>query len=446
MKKFLSILSLCLVFTLGLAETFIAPIYSVMLGSVDMREANIWFLADRHTNYICDVTAEGDNRIMQFPIVWELDSNQQKIGNSKYAMGKIVLSGLTPNTKYTYKIYVHGVENPYTSTFKTAPDFYTRHPAPDFTITVAGTVYNNEEKYDEAFRIPGGEDEIFDKIADTKSAALIWAGGIESLRTADWGSRSGFFERFAYTRTRPYMKKVLTSQSNIGVMSAVSYGEPNSDRTLWNKKDSHDMFRMFWANPTTANNYMFTTFRHCDARFFVLDDCSEKDLLEPVQSKRQILGRTQLNQLCQALLSSTDKFKIIVMNMPFANPVSAPENYAFAENERRELLNFINTKKITGVFFISGNKQYGEVSRLVRPGAYAIFDITAGPVNARIADTAKEMNFFRVPGSVVLKRSFIAISFTGPEDNRRVSVKYIGAKGESLFETAFSYADISSFN
>jgi len=444
MKKFLFIFSLFLVSLCGFAQNNI--IYSVMLGSVDMREANLWLLTNRHDKFVCRVTAEGDNRIMEFPITWELNSNQEKVGNSQYAMGKVFISGLTPSTKYSYKIIAVSEINVFESTFTTPPDFYTRFPAPDFTIAVAGTVHNNESLYDEAFRIPGGEDEIFDKIAESKSSALIWAGGLESLRVADWGSRSGFFERFSYARTRPYMKKVLASQSNIGVMSAVSYGEPNSDKTLWNKKDSHYMFTTFWANPTTADNFMFTTFRYADARFFILDDCSEKDLLEPVLSKKQILGRTQLNQLCQALQASTDKFKVVVMNMPFANPVNTPENYASAENERREFLNFLNTKKIKGVFFVSGNKQYGEVSRLVRPGAYAIFDVTAGPVNARLADSAKEMNFFRVPGSVVLKRSFVTLSFTGPEDNRKVSVKYIGSKGESLFETSFSYADISSFN
>jgi alkaline phosphatase D len=54
--------------------------------------------------------------------------------------------------------------------------------------------------------------------------------------------------------------------------------------------------------------------------------------------------------------------------------------------------------------------------------------MTAAP-----ASSADELNFFRVPGSSVFERHFALLDFSGPEDDRRLTLRVMSIEGNELF-------------
>ena len=63
-----------------------------------------------------------------------------------------------------------------------------------------------------------------------------------------------------------------------------------------------------------------------------------------------------------------------------------------------------------------------------------------------VAESAKELNYFRVPASGVFKRSFVLLNFSGKESARCLTVKFFDSKGAELFSQKIDLSDISAFN
>lgn len=438
MKNALKILLLLSAATLFGFEAPKAPLQSAMLGAADMRQASIWLNG-------------AENSVLTVRVFKDGFSKSYAVALDEFGIGKKNLWGLEPNSEYNYEILDAKGGVLFAGKLKTSPDYLTRTPPPDFSIAVFGKCHTNEALYDEAYKTPGGEYEIFGAALAKKPQAVIWAANADTLRTADLGSRGGYFSRFIHSRKQKESLPLLTAVQNIGVMAQNAYAVEKADKTSFSKGIAQDTFKAFWPNPTfgdenTPDNTMRTCFRYGDAEFFVVDDCSQKDNIEYNKKKREFLGRTQLNWLKQSLKASTANFKIVVMNTPVCNPAESFENFTMAKNEKNEFFDFVQREKISGLVFVSANKNYGEISRMVRAGAYPVFDITAGPTTARPAESAKELNYFRVPASGVFKRSFVLLNFSGKESARCLTVKFFDSKGAELFSQKIDLSDISAFN
>lgn len=204
---------------------------------------------------------------------------------------------------------------------------------------------------------------------------------------------------------------------------------------------------MLWANPTSgAGGAKSYSFQYADAEFFVLDDCSNRSYLDYRNSRPAYLGERQLEWLMGALQNSKANFKFVVMSSPFANPANSRDNFAFSADERKRLSEFLVFSKIPGIVFLSANKPFGELSRLVRAGGYPIYDLTAGPLTGRPIEEVTEMNYFRVPSSAITKRSFAIVKIDGPENDRAVTFSFFDSKGAQLFSTTVKLSELKKFD
>ena len=229
-------------------------------------------------------------------------------------------------------------------------------------------------------------------------------------------------------------------------MSASNFGKNNPDSASASKSAAVDAFKSFWANPEpSVEGVQAYTFEYSDAQFFVLDDCSARSNLDYKQDKPYMLGAAQTRWLKDALENSQAKFKIVVINSPFANPVKSKSNFTFAADERKEIMDFLLAKKIGGIVFLSANKGYGEITRLVRAGAYPIVDATTAPLTNRPAAEIEELNYFRMPGSGITKRAFLQVKIDGTENERAISFTFIDSKGKPLFSTSIKEAELYKF-
>ncbi len=74
---------------------------------------------------------------------------------------------------------------------------------------------------------------------------------------------------------------------------------------------------------------------------------------------------------------------------------------------------------------------------------YPIFDITVGPATAKPATESKELNYFRVPGSAIFKRTFTVLHFSGEENNRILTIAFFNAEGGVEFKHVITLKSIS---
>ena len=419
---------LLLTFLISTSAGFAAIKSGPMLGARDMREASVWLQCDPSEKAVLKYNADGKD--CEIALTADADG-----------ICKFFLRGLKPASKYQYELLVGGETA--SGELETVPDIELRTPPVDFSVAIAGQNHVNDSVFDEPFKTPGGDFQIYNAIKDKKPQALIWANNIANFRPADWGSRSGIFARYAFERSEKSLQELLKSVPNYGVIGAASYGAPKSDKRFIGRPDSIAAFKAFWTNaevPNPAPGASF--FRYSDAEFFILDDVSCRNDLEIGDAKREFLGREQMEWLLVSLKNSKVTFKVIVMNSPFLNPVENEGNYIYAKEERKKFLEFILSQKIGGLVFASANKDYGEVTRMVRAGAKDLYEITAGPLTARPAKKPGEVNYFRQTSSAVLQRSFVMLSFGGKEGAREVKLQFFDSVGESIYLHTIKQADL----
>ena len=430
-------------------KNFIAPFIFVSVAysafalqatvmHTDYTQANIWVLQDKQQQDISVVVRDAKSGK-------ETSASDLSIDNATITDGrirKIKVNELSPNTKYTYEVKDNQTQQSIKGSFTTTPDYKDRTPPPDFSFVVLGKNYENDAPFDVPFRTNGGEYEIFETVANTKPCFAIWAGGTDTLRPADMGSREAMLSRFAKSRMQKFAQKLLQNTSNYGVMASVSFGTDNADKYAPSAKNAKDAFDSFWVIPQKNGESFYYSFSYSDVDIFVLDCCSQRSNLDYKEHMPKILGAEQIKWLMANLSASKATFKIIVSNIPFANPVSSPKNFTFAEKERKEILDFLALKKIEGIIFISANKNYAETTRLIRAGAYPLYEATVGALTDRPANDVSEMNYFRQPNSLIKKRSFLNVKVDGSENDRHITLSFIDAKGIQAYSFTLKQSDL----
>jgi alkaline phosphatase D len=158
------------------------------------------------------------------------------------------------------------------------------------------------------------------------------------------------------------------------------------------------------------------------------------------------LGKEQIEWLRQSLIQSEATFKIIIAGAPILNPANSRSNLSYAEREHTELLQMLRDARIAGLFFVSGGKSYGELTRLVHANSYKLYDLTLGPLTANPSNNEEELNFFRQPGSSTFERHFALIEFSGPEEERSLTIRIMSMEGKELWNRSIPASSLQPAN
>ncbi len=403
---------------------------SARLGEVGMRYANV---------SLTDAAASGEKPDVTFEVSKKSDPASSACIKAKFENfnSKSVSAQIGPldaGTEYVLKISSAGGGK--TLEFKTRADWEGRNPPADFELALLGACHDNDKVYDPPFRTPGGGYEVFDSVLKNSPSAVLWLGGFISLRPADLGSYVGYLARYARAEKEYKAAKLLEGAPNMGVMGISAYGDSSDDGRSLCGAYARRAFCDFWPNAFSRDipGALAYSFKIYDAEFFVLDDCSARDNMAESPSERKMFGKDQMDWLKSSLLKSKAVFKVVVANSPMLNPVERVGHFAGAKNERADLLDFLAKNKIEGVVFFSAGKPYFELTRMVRAGAYELFEVTTGPATARASEKAEELNYFKVPTSTVYSRGFVRVGVSGPEGDRLMQIQICDTAGKPLFK------------
>jgi len=268
---------------------------------------------------------------------------------------------------------------------------------------------------------------------------MLWLGDNVYFRETDWDSRSGMIARYTHDRALPQLQRFLATVHHYAIWDDHDYGPNDSDRSFLHKHTARQVFTLFWCNPTVGidgTQGITTAFSWGDVDFFLLDNRFWRTPNRLSSGQRTLLGPEQFQWLREALLSSRASFKIIAIGGQVLNPLPVFETYArCAPEEREELLQFLDSTRIPGVIFLSGDRHFTELSRLERKGLYPLYELTTSPLTAspfRNAD--REPNPLRIPETLVTERNFALLEFTGPASDRELVIRVYNAGGALLWE------------
>ena len=444
MKSFFAALYL-LLFTLindfSFAQSSKGIVAGPMLGQVELRTAKIWVEVKPGTTVNLLYWKKGN-------MAGARKLSQSTNARSWFSPLTFDLVGLEMNTAYEYQILANNEVNPKPTKadgqFITKDLWQYRKPAPDFTFLAGSCFYVNEPVYDRPQ--PYGKDSsIFESMAKEKAAFMLWLGDNWYTRESDFFDDWGLWYRASHDRSVPILRNFLKSMSHYAIWDDHDYGPNNADKSYHLKETSRKVFTSYWANPSygEGGKGIYTKVSYGDVDFFLLDDRTFRsaDFMNPLvdgkpNPDKRMFGEKQMNWLKNALINSYSPFKIIVAGSQVLNVASTQDCLKDYPVEFEELLAFLESEKIAGVVFMSGDRHHSEVIRYQRRNAYALYDITTSPLTAGVSAVRdpEKSNPERMPGTLVEAQNYSRISVSGKAKERKLRVEFLGLKGEKLGE------------
>ena len=410
-------------------------------GNVEMRNATIWAEVSPQVKTVAVKFYPVSNPSASKTILYK-----NVLGND-FNPVKIELNGLYFNTTYSYSLMIDGkpVPTSFATKFTTKDLWQFRKPAPDFNFLAGSCAYFNEPVYDRPGKPYGGDSSIFETMANTAASFHIWMGDNWYTREVDFSTPWGLNYRASRDRSHAILQRMMAAMPQYAIWDDHDYGPNDAGKSYILKEESRTIFKNYSLNPSYGEEGkgIYTQFNFSDVDFFLTDDRyfrSEPGIADSADGKfsasKTFFGAVQMEWLKNALLNSSATFKIIVVGSQVLNPLNKNEcmrNYTY---EQEQLLNFLSDHKISGVLFFTGDRHHSEIIKMERPGMHPLYDITISPYTAGISKVRdeEEKNPNRVSGTLVEEQNFGKISVGGKKNERKLTVSFIGIKGQKLGE------------
>jgi alkaline phosphatase D len=425
-----------------------------MLGNVEHRAAYIWVEVSREAEQVTleywkknDLTArkrvdyKGELMKTYNPIAFHLDE-------------------LDMNTDYDYALYVNEVLQTTAVAqlhFKTKELWEYRKAAPDFDFVIGSCLYLNDSIYDRPGKPYGKGTKILEPLAKEKADFNIWMGDNLYFREADFSSVSGMRYRYSHDRATPALQAALAVRPNFATWDDHDYGPNDSDEAFRFQAESRELFMQYWGNPTygRSNKGIYTSFTWSDCEFFILDDrffrASDNlpNMVDGKPNKDKIYwGKAQLSWLKDGLASSRATFKFVINGGQFTNPFDERESAVAFPDDQQELMKFLETQRVNGVVFMSGDRHFSEVLTYKLPSekAYTMYEITNSALGASTYASMKDpelSNPARIKGSLInLENNYGVLHITGERNNRSLLYEVKNNEGKTLYQFNIAEKDM----
>ncbi len=437
MKKQLSILAICLCCSATLAAQSLLR-SGPMVGYTEMREAMLWVQTQKPAKVYFEYadSAAQSKRYRSSTVQTELRDA---------CTAHCLLDSVREGRRYMYWLYINDklVPRPYECSFRTPPLWHWRGDAPNFRIAFGSCAYINETNDDRPGNPYGADYQIFDNLAKARPDLMLWLGDNVYLREPDWNSRSGILHRYTHTRSLPEMQALLAGSAHYAIWDDHDYGPNDCDRGFWNKEQTLDAFKLFWANQRygmdNRSGGINSVLSWGDVDIFLMDDRWWRTPDKRKTGDRTILGKEQFEWLIDNLASSTAAFKLVCIGGQVLNSEALFENYSTYPDERKKLIDAIHAENISGVIFLSGDRHHTEFSAITDAGFYPIYDFTCSPLTAGPNPKAvNEPNKYRLAGTFVGERNYALIDVNGSKDTRALNFSVYDSNGKELWKKSIT--------
>ncbi len=428
-----------LVTLIGACALLVAPLapalaqaVSIMHGFADQSSLTLWVQTDRAVRVAAKLHPEG------------APGRTRRVEGATRAADDFVahlrLAGLDPGTRYRYTVFVDGKPAAEPGTFATQPLWQFRVDPPALAIAFGSCHYLND-RFDRPGPPWGEEYRILDAIAAQRPDLMLWLGDNVYFREPEWTALEGMSARYRAYRAAPAARRLLRATSHVAIWDDHDYGPNDSDGSFTLKGVALEAFKRYWPNPShglPGVPGVFGMVTLGDVDLFLLDNRFHRyPNRYPPRPEKAMFGRAQLEWLKQALVSSRAPFKVVAAGGQFWNTANRFEAFHNYPAEQKALADFLLEANVPGVMFLSGDRHFGGLWRIERPGAYPLYEFTSSPLTAGpFANPPAEEhdNPDLVPGTRVTQRHFGMLRVSGPRQERVLTLEAYGSDGTLLWQ------------
>ncbi len=418
-----------------------------MLGPVELRDAKLWVEVSPEVKKV-SLQYKKKNTLPVKTIIYK-----GELGNDFNPI-TFIIGGLDFNTIYQYSLWINGKPTAKNGEFTTKDLWQYRKAIPEFSFLVGGCAYTNQPEYDRPGIPYGGDSSIFETMAKEKAAFMLWTGDAWYTREVDYYSEWGLWYRASHDRAVPVLQNFLKAMPHFAIWDDHDYGPNDIGKNYILKETSRRVFNSYYCNPSSGENGkgIYTMTNWGDVDIFMLDDRwwrSADEMKDSIDGKpnpsKRMFGEQQLEWLKNSLLYSSATFKIIATGSQILNTVSPYDKLLDFPIEYNELMSFLNDNKIDGVIFLTGDRHHSEVIKTDRKGNYPLYDITVSPLTSGTHKfgESEQNNPFRVIG-IDGKQNYGRFSISGERNERKLTVAFLGVKGEKLGEWSISEKELQT--
>ena len=159
-----------------------------------------------------------------------------------------------------------------------------------------------------------------------------------------------------------------------------------------------------------------------------LDVISSEPITPTTDESKEILGEAQWQWL-ETELSKPATVRIIGSSSQFGIEPNGYESWANYPHEMDRMFNVIRNSGAEGVFFISGDVHYSEVSKREVEGLYPIYDFTASGLTH--SEGSFKPNIYRV-GEAYVQRNFGLLEINWHTDPISITYTIHNSAGEEV--------------
>lgn len=268
-------------------------------------------------------------------------------------------------------------------------------------------------------------------------------------------------EKYDLLGAKPEFQRLKANTRLLATWDDHDFGWNDAGRHYPYKKESKELFLNFFEEPQKSvrrgHEGIYTSYafggRGHRVQIILLDTRTFRDDLklysgELNEDKRYfyeldytphasrdstLLGTEQWKWLEEQMYMPAD-IRIIGSSTQFGIEYNGYEAWANFPHEQKKMLDLIQKTQAGGVFFISGDVHYSEISMIKRVGLYPIYDFTSSGITSTWHFATPNKN--RIEGPV-MENHFGLITIDWSPSNPMIKLECIDVKNNPRFEFTF---------
>ena len=411
----------------------------VMHGYADVTSALVWIQADAPGPVVVSWRTAASDAAQRL----ELDA---RAADDNVVVAR--LTGLVPGERSDYTIVAGG--ETHAGTVRAQPWWRQATAARDITIALGSCFFLADADRRWPGQDYGDGYGIFAAIAARKPDLMLWLGDNLYYQRPDFLDPASLAARHRRQRGFEPLQELLTAAPQLAIWDDHDYGPNDSDASYVLKGETLKLFRRYWPNPSFGLPDVPGVFGHVlwgDVHLFLLDDRYHRSPDKwPEGADKTMFGARQLEWLKQALTyAPRTALKIFAGGNQFWNRANRFEGWNRYATEQKAFAQWLLAQRIEGVVFVSGDRHFGELLKIERPGAYPLYEFTSSPLTSRPPariDGAERDNPDLVPGTLAVKRQFGIIEVKGAGTARQVAFAAYDGEGALLWRHEVALAEL----
>jgi len=399
-----------------------------MLGAVSHDGVRVWVRTVKPAQVVVAVQMpEGERRFG--PVASTDDSDYTAV---------VPVSGLKPETKYTYRVLVDGKPVPVADGAAIITS-----PVPDTKgrMTIAfGADFHKTGLWDR---------KLLDQIRKRGNLALLLLGDNATLeRQAKVGlSRADYLLRDMSPAWREVAAAVPVyagwddhdyySNDGSGIPRGATEADRANIRTVWKQS---------WNNPSCGFEergqgiFFRTRIGPCDV--IMLDTRFFRTVAGQANS---FLGKEQMRWLSGELTACKGPFIILTSGTMWTDYVSSGKDSwgKWDPQAREQIFSLIEEKKIGGVLLLSGDRHGARVMRIPRPSGFTFWEFELGSLGAHKGPPAIGNKPELQPFGLINQAAFGEFTFDTAVADPTVTMRIVDPDGKILYETLLTRSQLT---